>query len=125
MTQGLLPVVRDPNMVEIPYYTAYRATHSTPASPDFFPTVSVEDNLARMKGVIRDMARETKGSWIGPCPVEYFLEDMRTHGISENDESTTQPSIPATYLQDMHVSCANDLCGALVSVPTMLHSSIY
>ncbi|KAF4579739.1 Fungal-type protein kinase domain-containing protein [Pleurotus pulmonarius] len=100
-------------MVEIPYYTAYRATHSTPASPDFFPAVSVEDSFARMKGVIRDMARETKGNWIGPCPVEYFLEDMRTHGISENDESTTQLSIPATYLQDMHVSCANDLCGAL------------
>ncbi|KDQ32540.1 hypothetical protein PLEOSDRAFT_153777 [Pleurotus ostreatus PC15] len=81
-----------------------------PAKPDVFSPVSVEESVAQTKGVMRDMGRETKGSWIGPCPVENFFENIH---ISENDELTTQPGIPATYLQGMHVSCANDLCKTL------------
>ncbi|KAF4602941.1 hypothetical protein EYR38_003345 [Pleurotus pulmonarius] len=61
--------------------------------------------------VKRDMAREMKGNWIGPCPLEHFFESM--NAPSEDDSSLGQPNIPATYFKDQRVTCEKDLYKSL------------
>lgn len=61
-----------------------------------------------------DIAHETKGNWIGPCPVDEFFESMDAPPISKGE--TPAVGIPASYFQDMHISCEKDFNECLVSL---------
>ncbi|KAF4579732.1 hypothetical protein EYR36_001551 [Pleurotus pulmonarius] len=64
-----------------------------------------------LQEVKRDMAREMKGNWIGPCPLEHFFESM--NAPPEDDSSLGQPNTPATYFKDQRVTCEKDLYKSL------------
>ncbi|KAJ8697062.1 hypothetical protein PTI98_006870 [Pleurotus ostreatus] len=77
--------------------------------------MSLEETLAQAKGTIRDMARETKGNWIGPCPVEELFAGMsaRTQlGTGLSTKLDTQE----TYYTDSSTSCEKKFHEIIVKV---------
>lgn len=58
-----------------------------------------------------DMAFEMEGSWIGPCRLEHFFENMHALLRSEGDIFTPLPpsSTPSSYFWYMCVSSEREL----------------
>ncbi|KAF4563161.1 hypothetical protein EYR40_007126 [Pleurotus pulmonarius] len=102
-------------MVRIPRYTALRATRSAPESPEILSRMTFEETLAQAEGTMRDMARETKGNWIGPCPAEDLFAGMSAR-TQPGTGSSTKFDTPETYYTDTSSSCENKFYEIIVKV---------
>ncbi|KAF4602927.1 hypothetical protein EYR38_003331 [Pleurotus pulmonarius] len=90
-----------------------RIVHSTPALRKVSTKKPFDVAVAPVEEVKADMARETQGYWIGPCPTEHFFDSMNAPS-SDDDSSPAQPDIPATYFKEMNVTCEKDIYKAIV-----------
>ncbi|KAF4577369.1 hypothetical protein EYR36_005357 [Pleurotus pulmonarius] len=91
----------------MPHRKVFRAPLSMPPLQGDLPA----ETASLVKGAVLDIAHETKGMWIGPCPLNDFFESMEAPLISKSDPHTA--GIPASYFQDMRVSCEKDFIECL------------
>ncbi|KAF4590681.1 hypothetical protein EYR40_009277 [Pleurotus pulmonarius] len=91
-------------MPPMPHHRAFRAPLSMPPLQSALPA----QTTSQAGGAILDIAHETKGMWIGPCPLDEFFASMQAPSTSKSD-----PGIPATYFRDMRVSCERDFIECL------------
>ncbi|KAL4255361.1 hypothetical protein AB1N83_013773, partial [Pleurotus pulmonarius] len=110
-----LEVACTPIMVGIPCYTAFRATRSALESPEILSRMLFEETLAQTEGTMRDMARETKGNWIGPCPVEELFAGMSAR-TQPGTGLSTKLDTPEAYYTGTSTSCEKKFHEIIVKV---------